>query len=79
MISARLSQNQAASADLPTPACPVIQRTTKKAQQVIKTIKTADKVIRIAAAATVLAAVSMTGNAEAAIKAAEDTYEQATN
>jgi paraquat-inducible protein B len=56
-----------------------IQRTTKKAKQVIQTIKTVDKVIRIAAAATVLAAAIMTGNAEAAIKAAEDTYEQATN
>jgi paraquat-inducible protein B len=56
-----------------------IQRTTKKAQQVIKTIKTVDKVIRIAAAATVLAAAIMTGNAEAAIKAAEDTYEQTTS
>ncbi len=56
-----------------------IQRTTKKAQQAIKTIKTVDKVIRIAAAATVLAAAIMTGNAEAAIKAAEDTYEQTTS
>ena len=37
------------------------------------------KVIRIAAAATVLAAAIMSGNPEAAVAAAEDTYEQATN
>ena len=33
------------------------------------------KVIRIAAAATVLAAAIMSGNPEAAVAAAEDTYE----
>jgi hypothetical protein len=56
-----------------------IAETTKKAKRTIQTIKIVDKVIRIAAAATVLAASIMSGNPEAAIAAAEDTYEQATN
>ena len=56
-----------------------IAQTTKKAKRTIQTIKIVDKVIRIAAAATVLAAAIMSGNPEAAVAAAEDTYEQATN
>jgi hypothetical protein len=51
----------------------------RRRSEPIQTIKLVDKVIRIAAAATVLAAPIMSGNPEAAIAAAEDTYEQATN
>jgi hypothetical protein len=56
-----------------------IGRITNKARRVIKTIKTVDKVVRIAAAATVLGAAIVTGNAKSAIEAAEDAYEHASN